>query len=260
MLKAVLFDMDGTLVDINLGAFIAVYARDLARLFATVARRNPLSALATVSGVIYDLNNGTRDAGDHRTNWEYYCDIVEACFGVPLGDPIIAEAFSYYDREVLPRKNDAVIAARPRAGALEALEMLADRGIRTALFTNPSFTRECIACRMGWGGIADAPFELVTTMENCTRVKPDPAYYLQGLARLGLSPDEVLMVGNDPKRDFPTPDCGIQTAFVGRGKPVRATWCGSMADFAANFDEVLERFYERQERDLLDIVQDVHNA
>lgn len=65
------------------------------------------------------------------------------------------------------------------------------------------------------------------------------------------------MVGNDSRRDFPAPDCGLQTAYIGAMRPVRATWSGSIEDFADSFDEIEERFYERQERDLVDIVQDV---
>ena len=33
-----------------------------------------------------------------------------------------------------------------------------------------------------------------------------------------------------------------------------------MKDFAASFNQIEERFYERQERELLDIVQDVKHA
>ena len=84
----------------------------------------------------------------------------------------------------------------------------------------------------GWGELTDAPFELVTHMGNATRCKPDATYYLEQLQVMGLEPHEVLMVGNDPKRDFPSPDCGIQTAYVGQGKPGRATWRGTMEDFA----------------------------
>ena len=54
------------------------------------------------------------------------------------------------------------------------------------------------------------------------------------------------MVGNDPKRDFPSPACGIQTAYVGQGIPSRATWHGTMEDFARDFNAVVEAFYEHQ--------------
>lgn len=88
----------------------------------------------------------------------------------------------------------------------------------------------------------DMPFELVTTWENSTRVKPCAGYYLDSLATLGLAPEETLMVGNDPKRDFPAPDIGLKTAYVGNGFQPNALWNGSMADFARNFDEIEERF------------------
>lgn len=256
MLKAVVFDMDDTLIDINLSAFIAVYAMDVARLLADIARRNPLAMLATVTGAMLELNNNDRPQDDRRTNGAFYAESIRRRCDVPLDDPVIAEAFTCYEREILPRKNDAIIAARPRAGARETVELVLSRGLRVGLFTNPSFSRACVECRMGWGELGDLPFEVVTTMENSTRCKPDPQYYREHLDRMGLSPSEVLMVGNDPKRDFPTPDIGLQTAFVGRGEPVRATWSGSMADFAKDFDTIEARFYERQERDLLDIVQD----
>lgn len=250
MLKAVAFDMDDTLLSINLSAFIAVLMKDEATLLATIARRNPLAMLTAFGGAMFDLNNNARADDDADTNRAFFNRSIERRCGVPLDDPVIADAFAYYEREVLVTKNDRLIAARPRPGAHEAIETVLDRGLRIALLTNPSFSHAAIACRMRWGGILDAPFELVTTMENATRCKPSPVYYLESLERLGLEPHEVLMVGNDPKRDFPTPDCGIQTAYVGGGSPTRATWSGSMAVFAARFDEIEERFYERQKRDL----------
>lgn len=257
MLKAVVFDMDETLLGINLSAFIAVLAKDEAGLLAQVGRKNPLSVFAAYTAAMLELNGGNRVTDDRRTNRALFDATIERRCGIPLADPVIADVLTYYEREILPGKNDRIIAARPRAGALEALECVLGRGLRIALFTNPSFSESCIACRMGWAGIADAPFDLVTYMENSTRCKPDAAYYREALGKLGLAPHEVLMVGNDPRRDFPSPDCGLQTAYVGKGSPVRATWSGDMADFAASFDEIEERFYERQNRELIDIVQDV---
>lgn len=246
MLKAVVFDMDDTLLSINLSAFIAVYARDEAALLADIARKSPLSMFAAFGAALYALNNGERD--DDATNLEFFQKQIARRSGVPLSDPAIADVLSYYEREILPAKNDGIINARPREGAREAIDAVASRGLRCALLTNPSFSRECIECRMGWGDMLDMPFELVTTMENSTRCKPSADYYLQSIAKLGLEPHEVLMVGNDPRRDFPSPDCGIQTAYVGNGSPVRATWSGPMSSFASSFSEIEERFYERQEQ------------
>ena len=249
--------MDDTLLSLNLSAFIAVLAKDESMLLAQVARKNPLSLFAAYTAAMLEVN-GAPAENDHRTNRERFDSAIERRSGVPLSDSTIAEVLDYYEREILPGKNDAIIAARPREGAREALDCVLARGLRVALLTNPSFSHTCIRCRMGWGELCDVPFELVTCMENSTRCKPDAGYYRESLDALGLAPEETLMVGNDPRRDFPAPDIGLQTAYVGNGNPVRATWSGSMADFAASFDKIEERFYERQERDLLDIVQDVH--
>ena len=245
MLKAVVFDMDDTLLSINLSAFCAVWGRDVTGILGSIGRMNQLMTAARLGGVLYNLNANGRSGTDNRCNREFFnAEVLRTCH-VDLRDPVAFEALDYYERAVLPYKNDSVINARPREGAQEAIETVLDRGLRIALFTNPSFSESGIRCRMGWGGLLDVPFELVTTMENCTRVKPDPVYYLENLERMGLEPHEVLMVGNDPKRDFPLPDCGIQTAYVGVGKPRRALWSGDMCDLAASFDEIIERFEER---------------
>ena len=247
-LRAVVFDMDDTLLSLNLSAFIAILAKDESNLLAQVGRKNPFAMMAAYTGAMLELNQVVRAADDTRTNRAFFDASIERRSGIPLADPIIADVLECYERTMLPGRNDGIIAARPREGAHEAVECVLDRGLRIALLTNPSFSRACIECRMGWGEMLDMPFELVTTMENSTRCKPCADYYTEALGALGLTPAETLMVGNDPKRDFPSPDLGLQTAYVGAGTPERACWCGSMADFAKSFDEIEERFYERQDQ------------
>lgn len=246
MLKAVVFDMDGTLLDINLSAFITVLMKEESSLLAQVGRKNPLSVFAAYGRGLLEVNAADHDGA--RTNRQIFDDCILRHTGIPLSDPVIADVLAYYEREVLPARNDRVIAARPMPGAHKALEAVANRGLRTALFTNPSFSGACIGCRMGWADIGDAPFELVTFMENSRHCKPTADYYREGLAKMGLDPSEVLMVGNDPKRDFPVPDFGLKTAYVGGGEPQRALWCGSMAGFAENLDRVIELFEAADER------------
>ncbi|MDO4437119.1 MAG: HAD family hydrolase [Coriobacteriaceae bacterium] len=241
-LKAVVFDMDDTLLSINLSAFLAVYALDEANLLAQVARKSPVAMFTALGTCMLELNNGEREEDDHRTNRAFFADTLRERTGIPLLDPVINDMLEFYEREVLPKKNDRIIAARPREGAHKAVQAVLDRGLRIALLTNPSFSRTCIECRMGWGDMLDMPFELVTTWENSTRCKPCAGYYLESLERLGLAPEETLMVGNDPKRDFPSPAIGLRTAYVGNGTQPGALWNGSMAKFAEQFDAIAEKF------------------
>ncbi len=72
---------------------------------------------------------------------------------------------------------------------------------------------------MGWGDLADAPFELVTHMGNTTRCKPDATYYLEQLQVMGLEPHEVLMVGNDPSATSPVPPAAFKLPMLARENP-----------------------------------------
>ena len=245
MLKAVLFDMDDTLLSINLSAFCAVWGKDVSGILAAIGRKNAPSTLAGMARVMYELNTNDRKGTDNRTNRAFFNESVRMHCGVDLNDSVVFEALDYYERDILPTRNGRLINAHPRKGAHQALDAVASRGLRTALFTNPSFSATGIRCRMGWGELLDAPFELVTSMENSTRVKPSPVYYLESLEKLGLEPHEVLMVGNDPKRDIPVPYCGIETAYVGKGAPSRALWHGSMVEFAQQLDDIIELFDAR---------------
>lgn len=246
MLKAVVFDMDDTLLSLNLNAFIALWAMDESNLLAQVGRKNPLSVFAAFTGAMFEVNSAERTDNDRRTNREFFDSSLEGRCGIPLSDPVIADVLECYERTVLPGKNDGIVAAHAREGAHDAIDVVLDHGLRIALLTNPSFSRTCIECRMKWGNLLDVPFELVTTMENSTRCKPCAQYYRESLDKMGLAPHEVLMVGNDPKRDFPLPDIGLQTAYVGVGSKPRATWNGPMSRFANDFDRIVDSFYARQ--------------
>ena len=252
MLKAVLFDMDETLLDINLGAFCALWAKDVSEILADIGRKNQLAALVHLGAAFYALNRNDRAGTDNRTNRAFFYDEINRSCHVDLSDPVVFDALAYYERDMLPRKGRKVSGACPRAGAHEALEACMDRGLKVALLTNPSFTEAGIRCRMGWAKIDDVPFELVTTMDNCTRVKPSPVYYLESLEKLGLEPHEALMVGNDPRRDFPTPDCGLRTAYVGEGADKRAIWSGDMADLAGALDEIIDTFEDTTLQDAVE--------
>ena len=117
-------------------------------------------------------------------------------------------------------------------GGLDAIERAGELGLSVALATNPSFSADCIHARMGWAGIEGAPFLRVSHSGNSTRLKPKARYYEEFVSAIGLAPSECLMVGNDARRDFPRPDIGMRTAYVGHTHPRRAVWCGRMSELA----------------------------
>ena len=240
MLKAILFDMDETLLNINLNAFILKVCRQEAQILSEISRKNQMSILKSFGSSLWAMIDSERT--DDMINFDFFVQDFKERSGIPLDDPVIAEAITYYEQEVLPLLNDRSIDAHPKHGGYEALTTALAHGYKVALFTDPGFSEQVCRARMKWAGIEEIPFERITFMENSTRCKPSGRYYYENIAALGLSPEEVLMVGNDPKRDFIEPGYYLQTAYVGGGDDSRATWCGDMKQFAPNFERIVEAF------------------
>lgn len=238
MIKAVLFDMDDTLLDIDLGAFIVEYLAGKSRILGRAARR-PAIALGLPFAQSYLAVSSSRRT-DSLTNEQVFNERFLATSGIPLDDPAIVEAVTFYEREILPHHNTRAIHARPRPGGLAAIGCAEKLGLTVALATNPSFSEACVRCRMGWAGVADYPFARISHMGNSTRLKPNAGYYQEFVSALGLAPEECLMVGNDRSRDFPKPDIGLATLFVGRGPVRSAAWAGDMSALAEALPAIVD--------------------
>ena len=55
---------------------------------------------------------------------------------------------------------------------------------------------------------------MITTYENTGYCKPNPEYYLNIAERLGLEPEECLMVGNDVTEDMIASKVGINVFLL----------------------------------------------
>jgi len=87
-------------------------------------------------------------------------------------------------------------------------------GLRVALATNPLFPSIATEKRIKWAGLDKSDFELFTTYENSRYCKPNLNYYRDILEAMGLSADEVLMVGNDVSEDMIAEELGMKVFLV----------------------------------------------
>ena len=186
VLKAVVFDMDETLLSINLNAFILRYFKDVSPMLADIGRRSRGGTMARLGTILVDLNANRRSGTDNRTNLEFYRTEVERRCGICLSDPLIYEAFTYYDREVLPYKNDDVINAHAMPGAHAASRPYRTRTALRALY-QPQLSPGGHRVPHGLGRPGRRPFELVTHMgKHHPLQSPDATYYLEQLQVMGL--------------------------------------------------------------------------
>lgn len=246
MIKAVLFDLDDTLLRLNLTAFIVRYVAGATRLLASVARTSP--AKLGIPYVRAFLAMDAQDREDSLTNEQLFNQTILASTGIPLDDPVIADLMTYYETEVVPGFSGGIVSARPVEGARQAIERVHDLGLVCALATNPTFSLACDRARMGWAGVSEDDFALVSTYSNSTRCKPSTRYYQEFANQLGVRLEECLMVGNDATRDIVRDGCGLRTAYVGHARPKDAVWRGPMERLARELPDLLARLNEADSR------------
>lgn len=210
MLEAVLFDLDDTLLQTDTDAFVRRYFDALEVYLADGGAFQPgrltrWIMLATAKVV--------EEAHPERTNQETFTEAFARLSGMEAGS--VWPRFSRFYREIYPTLGDG-LAGMP--GAREAVQAARDVGMKVAVATNPLFPTEAVRVRLGWAGLDDVPFDLVTTLENMHWTKPNPEYYGEIAERLSVSPERCLMVGDSPENDIaPARRAGMLTYQVGDG-------------------------------------------
>lgn len=242
MIQAVLFDLDDTLLSLNLTAFLGRYVNGASGLLARASGKLRVNIMAAYARAWLAVEGENRK--DRLTNQQLINSIMYKQTGIPLDDPVIDDMIRCYEETVVPRLGGGVVRAEPKKGAREAVDTVWDMGLTCALATNPVVSKACDLARMGWAGFSEDDFALISCAENSTRAKPWADYYEEFCGKLGLSTDECLMVGNDAKRDFAHPACGLRTVYVGHARPTRAVWSGHMDELAAALPRIVDEANE----------------
>lgn len=202
--KAVLFDLDGTLLPMDQDVFIKTYLKGLAKKLAPCGYESEklIKSIWYCSSAMVE-NNG------EKTNEEVFWDNISAIYGrdVRLDEPLFNE---YY----CDGFDDAKSVCSYNAKAAEIVKKVKEYGISTVLATNPVFPRIATEKRAGWAGLDLSDFEIYTTYENSRFSKPNLKYYEDILTFLGISADEALMVGNDVGDDMVVKALGMKVFLL----------------------------------------------
>ncbi len=192
MLKAVLFDLDGTLLPMDQKTFTKAYFGRLIRRICPFGYTPETFLTAMQAGIDAMVgNDGSRT--NESAFWE--------AFAAVCGEGVL-EHLPVFDRFYVEEFDEVAVSCGYNPKAAEAVRALTARGIRVALATSPLFPRIATQKRIRWAGLHPEDFELYTTYEDIGTCKPNPDYYRTVLARMGLSPEDCLMVGNDVSEDM----------------------------------------------------------
>ena len=198
-MKAVLFDLDGTLLPMDQEVFVECYMGHLAGYMAHYDY-DPRKLVKTVwKGTEAMMKNQTGKLND-AVFWETFREE----YG-PRADTDKAVFEEFYATEFGKVRTSCGF----NPASAELVGWLKEQGVRVILATNPLFPEVATRQRIRWAGLDPADFEIVTTYENARYCKPNPAYYREILEQAGLAPEECVMVGNDAREDMAAEEVGM---------------------------------------------------
>lgn len=203
-IKAVLFDLDGTLLPMDQDAFMGLYFKALATKLAPHGYDPKKLPEDVWAGTVVMVKNS-----GEKTNEEAFWEFFAGRCGEQVRDDLpLFDAF--YRNEFEQAK--AACGYNPKAA--EAVAKIKEMGFRVALATNPLFPEIATFNRIHWAGLTPEDFEFYTTYENSHYCKPNPKYYEEVVARINLKPEECLMVGNDVKEDMIAETLGMKVFLL----------------------------------------------
>ena len=236
MIKAVLFDMDGTLLPMDTKSFEKLYFKGLATKLCPLGYEPNKLIEGVWAGTVAMINNdgvATNDA----VFWKVFAGI----FGDKAYNDI--SAFDEYYR------TDFVVAKgacgyNPKA--VDIVNHLNNCGLKLVLATNPLFPQVAQVARLGWAGLKESDFQYISHYENSHYCKPNIKYYEEILYNLGLNATECLMVGNDVNEDMIASKLGMKVFLVtdcllnADGKDISVYPHGNFDDLAKFIEQILQ--------------------
>ncbi len=207
-IEAVFFDLDGTLVEVDMHRFVPVYLHRLTEQMRELVE--PARAIRAMHHAVAAMF-ANQDIGK----------TLETLLLEVLHDKLAITPQQY--RECLKQfLRDDLDGLRPlvagHALSSRLINAARARGWQVILATNPIFPRAVVDARVEWGGLDGDRFHHVTAYETDHFCKPNPEFFRENLALLEVEAERCLMVGNDTLHDLSASQVGMQTCLL-------TPWC-----------------------------------
>jgi len=202
-MKTILFDLDGTLLPMDIKQFMDLYFHEMYKSFEGIVDKATL-----VDHVMKATETMVRDT-TRQTNEEVFMKAYEALSGADMVDHK-----KRWDDFYGGGYKHVKASSKTSHQMIEAVALLKNKGYQLVLVTNPLFPKDAIIQRIVWAGLDPEDFAYITSFEGNSYCKPQLKMYEEVLEHLGLKAEACMMVGNDVDEDMIAGQLGMTTYLV----------------------------------------------
>lgn len=192
MIKNILFDLDGTLLNMDQDKFLELYMGSLYN-FAKDEYKDVFELIEIIKKGVYLMVTNNGENTNEKVFYEHFKTVHKE-----RTDEILNRYENYYNSDFIITKESTSL--KPVAPLL--IKELKDKGYNLILATNPIFPRIATLNRIKWAGLDPNDFIYITTYENSHYSKPNIKYYEEIINKLNFKKEECLMIGNDTTEDY----------------------------------------------------------
>lgn len=222
-MKTLLFDLDGTLLEMDGGSFEKTYFTSLMNFYA---QTEDIKSLSVAFGLAAKEMIENEDFS--KTNEEKFYESFSAKVSPETRENVVSTIDDYYSHNF-----DVVKGITKHSQELvDTLKALRQVGYQVILATNPMLPKVATDKRINWAGFTPEDFDHVTRFEEYHACKPAVAYYQEIVERLDLDPQNCVMIGNDIQEDGAAKALGmavwiVDTNIIDRNTGSSHDWIGS---------------------------------
>ena len=191
-MKAILFDLDGTLLPLDEKLFVDIYFTELSKVFSdyNIDSKKLVETIWTATG---DMIKNDGKKTNEEVFWDRFESVIDADVSNVKG--LLAD---FYANQFF---NKVKRSSTENSLAKVAVELAKKNGRKVILATNPVFPEDALV-RLKWTGLDVDDFDYVTHYSNSSFSKPNPKYYLDLCEKFDVEPKDCLMIGNDEREDI----------------------------------------------------------